>query len=61
MARLNTERLYDAVLRKNRKWKVTAVKVVQNKKPANAGFTDETTGTSKKGGIPKSLFLGRLV
>jgi hypothetical protein len=35
---------------------VTAVKVVQNKKPANAGFTDETSGTRKKGGIPKSLF-----
>jgi hypothetical protein len=56
MARLSTERSNDAVSRRNRKWKVTAVKIVQNKKPANAGFTDETTGTSKKGGIPKSLF-----
>jgi hypothetical protein len=61
MALLSSERLYYAVLRRNRKWKVTTVKVVQNKKPANAGFTDETNGTSKKGGIPKSLFLGRLV
>jgi hypothetical protein len=40
----------------NRKWKVAAVKVFQNKKPANAGLTNETTGTSKKGGIPKKLF-----
>jgi len=56
MALLSSERFYYAVLRRNRKWNVTTVKVVQNKKPANAGFTDETTGTSKKGGIPKSLF-----
>jgi hypothetical protein len=35
---------------------MTSVKVVQNKNPANAGFTDETSGISKKGGIPKSLF-----
>jgi hypothetical protein len=35
---------------------VTAVKIVEYKQTANAGLGNETTGTGKKGGIPKRIF-----
>jgi hypothetical protein len=40
---------------------VSTVKVVQHRKPANAGVGMETTGIKKKGGMEKSLSQGRLV
>jgi hypothetical protein len=58
MALLSTERSNDAVLRKNRKWKVTAVKVVQNKNQQTPGLLMKPPAPARKEGYQKAYFKG---